>query len=112
VFYAEVANYERYAQKKKKKKKNTFCAWAYKLFPILAIWGKCVRGLSQFPKPKRQAGPFIVRSVSLSSPERERGKLAMGMRMAIRVFLPLLLLLASAEHSFSLYEDQVGLMDW
>ncbi|XP_059456208.1 uncharacterized protein LOC132186317 [Corylus avellana] len=36
----------------------------------------------------------------------------MGMRMAIRVFLPLLLLLASAEHSFSLYEDQVGLMDW
>jgi hypothetical protein len=31
-----------------------------------------VRVLSQFPKPKRQAGPFIVRSVSLSSPERER----------------------------------------
>ncbi|CAL5431656.1 unnamed protein product [Camellia sinensis] len=33
--------------------------------------------------------------------------------MAIRVFLPLLLLFLSSSHlAFSLYEDQVGLMDW
>ncbi|KAL7164439.1 hypothetical protein ACSBR2_040368 [Camellia fascicularis] len=33
--------------------------------------------------------------------------------MAIRVFLPLLLLFLSSSHlTFSLYEDQVGLMDW
>ncbi|KAK9983871.1 hypothetical protein SO802_033396 [Lithocarpus litseifolius] len=34
------------------------------------------------------------------------------MAMAIRVFLLSLLFLSFADHSFSLYEDQAGLMDW
>ncbi|KAK9273669.1 hypothetical protein L1049_018479 [Liquidambar formosana] len=34
------------------------------------------------------------------------------MAMAIRVFMLLLLFLSSSNPSFSLYEDQVGLMDW
>lgn len=35
-----------------------------------------------------------------------------AMAMAIRVFLILLLSLSSTHLSYSLYEDQVGLMDW
>ncbi|KAI9097905.1 hypothetical protein K1719_025676 [Acacia pycnantha] len=34
------------------------------------------------------------------------------MAMAIRAFLALLLFLSSSQFSFSIYEDQVGLMDW
>lgn len=41
-----------------------------------------------------------------------RKRVAMGIDRAIRVFLLIMLFLSSVEHTFSIHEDQVGLMDW
>lgn len=63
-----------------------------------------------FHRSLRSITSFVV---TATQREREGERVAMGTTsMASRVFLLLLIFLSSTNLSLSLYEDQVGLMDW
>lgn len=63
-----------------------------------------------FHRSLRSITSFVV---TATQREREGERVTMGTTsMASRVFLLLLIFLSSTNLSLSLYEDQVGLMDW